>query len=133
VIKHQFKSRIIYGAITLLVLMVGFGSRKFGFMLPQFIATFAGDTLWAMMIYWGCRTLFILKKKYVSVYISLTFTVLIEISELYHAPWIDVIRAITIGGLILGYDFYWPDLVCYSVGIFLSWCIDYFIVKNGII
>jgi hypothetical protein len=99
-------------------------------MLPHFIATYAGDTLWAMMIYWGCRTLFISKKLYISVYISMTFSVLIEVSELYHAPWIDAIRATTIGGLILGYDFYWPDLVCYSVGIFLGWSIDYFIVKK---
>lgn len=39
---------------------------------------------------------------------------LIECSQLYHAPWIDDIRAVPLGGLILGYGFcgaiYW--LMC---------------------
>jgi hypothetical protein len=42
---------------------------------------------------------------------------LVEISQLYHAPWIDSIRQTTPGGLVLGFGFLWTDLVCYSVGI----------------
>jgi Protein of unknown function (DUF2809) len=48
------------------------------------------------------------------------FSVVIEISQLYHAPWIDSIRQTTLGGLILGYDFVASDLTCYALGIGLG-------------
>ena len=49
---------------------------------------------------------------------------IIEISQLYHAPWIDSIRATTLGGLILGFGFLWSDLICYTVGIVIGAIID---------
>lgn len=49
--------------------------------------------------------------------ISLALAFLVEISQIYHAPWIDSIRQIMLGGLVLGFGFLWTDLVCYSVGI----------------
>lgn len=49
--------------------------------------------------------------------ISLALAFLVEISQLYHAPWIDSIRQTTLGGLVLGFGFPWTDLACYSVGI----------------
>jgi hypothetical protein len=47
----------------------------------------------------------------------MSFSIAIELSQLYHAPWIDSIRHTTLGGLILGFDFVWSDLVCYAVGV----------------
>ena len=38
-------------------------------------------------------------------FISLLFCYGIEMSQLYHAQWIDSIRATTLGGLVLGYGF----------------------------
>jgi hypothetical protein len=49
--------------------------------------------------------------------ISLGLSFLVEISQLYHAPWTDSIRQTTLGGLVLGFGFLWSDLACYSVGI----------------
>ena len=49
--------------------------------------------------------------------ISLALAFLVEVSQLYHAPWIDSLRQTTLGGLVLGFGFLWTDLVCYSVGI----------------
>ncbi len=49
--------------------------------------------------------------------LALLFSFSIEISQLYHATWIDSLRATKLGGLILGYGFLWSDLVCYSIGI----------------
>ena len=40
----------------------------------------------------------------------------IELSQLYHALWIDAIRNTTLGGLIIGFGFLWSDLVCYTIG-----------------
>ena len=56
--------------------------------------------------------------------ISIIFSYGIEISQLYHAPWIDSIRATTLGGLILGFGFLWSDLICYTVGIVIGAIID---------
>jgi len=48
---------------------------------------------------------------------ALVFSYSIETSQLYHAPWIDILRANRLGGLVLGFGFLWSDLVCYTVGV----------------
>lgn len=48
----------------------------------------------------------------------------IEISQLYHAPWIDGLRATRLGGLVLGFSFVWSDLLCYTVGILVGVVMD---------
>ncbi len=55
---------------------------------------------------------------------ALAVSVAVEISQLYHAPWIDSIRQTTLGGLILGFGFLWSDLACYLVGVVLGAVID---------
>ena len=49
--------------------------------------------------------------------LAISFSILIEFSQLYHAPWIDSIRHSTLGSMILGFDFDATDLACYSVGV----------------
>jgi len=48
---------------------------------------------------------------------ALAFSFGIEISQLYHAYWIDNLRSNPLGGRILGYGFLWSDLVSYTAGI----------------
>jgi hypothetical protein len=43
-------------------------------------------------------------------------SVLVETSQLYHAPWIDTVRSTFLGAVILGSGFLWSDLACYFVG-----------------
>ena len=52
------------------------------------------------------------------------FALAIELSQLYHAPWLDAVRATRPGALILGFGFLWSDLACYAVGIALAALID---------
>ena len=40
-----------------------------------------------------------------------------ECSQLYHAPWIDLIRSTTLGHLVLGSGFIWGDFVAYAIGV----------------
>ncbi len=54
----------------------------------------------------------------------MAFAVAIDLSQLYHAPWIDSIRQTTIGGLILGFGFLWSDLACYALGVGLGVAIE---------
>ena len=53
-------------------------------------------------------------------FLAMAFSIAIELSQLYHAPWIDSIRQTTLGGLILGFGFLWSDLACYAVGVGLG-------------
>jgi hypothetical protein len=55
---------------------------------------------------------------------AMTFSILIEVSQLYHAPWLDSIRHTILGGLILGFGFLWSDLACYAVGVGLGVAIE---------
>ena len=81
------------------------------------------------MICLGVAFVFNKKKIKIVAVIGLTFCYLIEISQLYHATWIDNIRRTTLGGLILGYGFLWSDLVAYSLGIVVGIIVDIIISK----
>ena len=48
---------------------------------------------------------------------AITCAFTIELSQLYHASWIDSSRLTTLGGSVLGFDFNAMDLVRYTVGI----------------
>jgi len=88
--------------------------------LPAFLAEYAGDTLWALMLFLLVSTLLAGQPVRARAVISLALAFLVEISQLYHAPWIDSIRQTTLGGLVLGFGFLWTDLVCYSVGVMIG-------------
>jgi hypothetical protein len=51
-------------------------------------------------------------------------SLLVEVGQLYHAPWIDTIRSTPIGGLALGHGFLWSDLACYAGGVVLGILIE---------
>jgi hypothetical protein len=94
----------------------GIGSRRFGHSLPGFVAAYAGDTLWALAAFLGIGLLLPTVSTWRVAALAMSFSVMIEVSQLYHAPWIDSIRGTTLGGLVLGFDFVWGDLACYAVG-----------------
>ena len=45
------------------------------------------------------------------------FSLAVEVSQLYHTPWIDRVRQFRPAALVLGHEFLWSDLVCYGVGV----------------
>lgn len=108
--------RILSITIATLLIPIGLATRQYG---NEWMKLYAGDALWAAMIYWGFKFLFAQNSKVTALY-ALVFCFLIEFSQLYHEPWIDQIRNTRLGSLVLGFGFLWSDLICYSVGIFLS-------------
>ena len=111
------RSRIRRFALTFAAMAAGLASRKTADMLPDIVNAYLGDALWALMIFFGAGFLFKNAKTASVALIALAFCFLIECSQLYHAPWIDAIRAVPLGGLILGYGFLWSDLLAYVLGI----------------
>jgi hypothetical protein len=110
------RNRLMYCLLILVVIILGLSSRKFNGYLPEIIGVYAGDTLWGLMIYLMIgvlRPTLLPTKIY---FVSLAICILVEISQLYQADWINSIRKTQIGGLILGHGFLWSDFICYSIG-----------------
>ncbi len=61
---------------------------------------------------------------------ALAFAFVIEFAQLYQAPWINAIRATTLGHLVLGTGFQWWDLLAYAVGVGFGWRCDAAIAKR---
>jgi Protein of unknown function (DUF2809) len=123
--RHPFARLVLIA----LVACLGIGSRRFAGHLPGFVAAYAGDTLWALAVFLGIGLLLPTASTGRVALLALAFSIVIEVSQLYHARWIDSIRRTTIGGLALGFDFVWSDLACYAVGvglgILIEWTIRY--------
>ncbi|PRR81615.1 DUF2809 domain-containing protein [Clostridium vincentii] len=124
------RNRLLYAVLIIIVMILGLLSGKYGYIIPDFIDIYLGDALWASMIYLGVAFIFNKKRLKIVAAFGLSFCYLIEISQLYHANWIDNIRQTTLGGLILGYGFLWSDLVAYSMGIGIGVIIDLIISKS---
>jgi hypothetical protein len=60
-----------------------------------------------------------------------TFAWGVEFSQLYHAPWIDAIRATPPGRLVLGNTFNWPDLFAYALGVGLGAWVEWRMRAGG--
>jgi hypothetical protein len=85
--------------------------------VPPFFAKYAGDALWALMVFLGIG--FVLATQGTALVAALAVAVSCadEFSQLYHAPWIDTVRRTTLGHLVLGDTFAWGDIAAYLVGI----------------
>lgn len=86
--------------------------------------------MWALMVFFGFAVLFNRWPTETIVLATLLFSFGIEISQLYHAPWIDNVRATRLGGLVLGFGFVWSDLLCYSVGIAVGVLAEKYLIPN---
>lgn len=119
----MYRSRFTYVLLTLGVLLLGLASRRYLGDVP-FVRAYVGDALWALMIFFGIAVVANRQPTHVVALWALLFSSGIELSQLYHAPWIDSVRATRLGGLVLGYSFVWSDLLCYSFGIVVGAAID---------
>jgi len=130
------RNRLIYLVTALLTIVLGLLSRKYSIYMPEVINTYLGDALWALMIYQFFAIIFYKREIKQITLFAIIFCYLIEISQLYHAPWIDAIRNTRLGGLILGFGFLWSDILAYSFGVtfglFVEWIIYYRANKNNL-
>ncbi|MDF9614462.1 DUF2809 domain-containing protein [Bacillus cereus] len=124
------RNRLLYATFTIIVIILGLSSRKFAFALPELLNDYLGDALWALMIFIGFGFLFPKIETKKLAFISLIFCCGIEMSQLYHAEWIDNIRATTLGGLVLGYGFLWSDLVAYTIGVGVGFLFEFILRRK---
>ncbi len=120
----------IYFVFVILSIKCGLIARLDFYWMPVFISTYAGDTLWALIVFWCLCLFFRHTVTWKLSLIAFLFSLSIEFSQFYHAPWIDTLRSNKLGGLILGFGFKSSDLVCYSVGIICGSIIDLLLIKS---
>ncbi|MGH1041057.1 hypothetical protein COM23_21885 [Bacillus wiedmannii] len=127
---NKKRNRLLYALFTIVIIILGLSSRKLAFALPHLLNAYLGDALWALMIFTGFGFLFPKIDTKKVAFISLLFCYGIEVSQLYHAEWIDSIRATTLGGLVLGYGFLWSDLVAYTIGVGIGMFCEFMLRKK---
>ncbi|MDR7079238.1 glycopeptide antibiotics resistance protein [Neobacillus niacini] len=118
------KMRGVYIIAVFTTILLGLASRKFSHLLIPFIANNAGDFIWAMMVYFGFRFLFVHKGLLFAILLSFLFSFGIEFSQFYQADWMNQIRETLLGALILGKGFLTVDLIRYTAGILIAAVFD---------
>jgi hypothetical protein len=113
------KARFYYFLLAIFIVFLGIGSRKTN-LFPFFI----GDILYAILVYFGMRFLFIHWKLQTILVLSLSFCFFIEISQVFQYDWLLELRKTTFGKYVLGQGFLWTDLICYTFGCTLAYFTD---------
>lgn len=117
---------MMHGLLLLIgTVMLGLASRRFAVVLPAFVSTYAGDVLWASMVFWLLTLVRPNGEGRHLAAVALAIAVAVETSQRYHAPWLDALRASPLGALALGQGFLWSDIACYLVGVILAAWMDW--------
>jgi hypothetical protein len=108
-------ARVNFVAAAVLTMATGLFVYTNGALLGPIAHDMLGDGLWAAMIAWLAGAL--APDTRVRGAAAYEFCVGIELSQLYHAPTLDALRATRLGHLVLGSGFDTRDLVSYAMGV----------------
>lgn len=119
-------NRPFYFLLIIGIILLGMLFRKI-----EAVPLFVGDILYAVMIYFLFRFIF-LKVTFQKIAVLSLFTCYaIEILQLYQADWIIEIRNTTLGHLILGQGFLWSDIIAYTVGIGIAYTTEIYLNRKS--
>jgi hypothetical protein len=120
-----------YLPIMLVIMALGLPARMIQDRLPVRYTQYFGDYLWAMLLFFiFALTLWTLSTFNVAM-MTLLFAYGIEISQLFHPPWLEGLRSIKLFALVLGYGFLWSDIVAYTLGICTGALLEHFLLRNN--
>ena len=119
-----------YLAVMALITLLGLPARSIPDYLPGWYVGYFGDYLWAMLI------LFILavatKASTTRAFVlAVSITYAIEISQLFHPPWLERLRGVKVFALVLGFGFLWSDILAYTLGIATGAALDEGLLKRS--
>jgi hypothetical protein len=113
------------------VIGLGLASREFDGLFPDFLGKYPGDALWAIAAYVAWAIVLPGAEPKKLLWITFVTSFLVELSQLYHAPWIDDLRRYVIVHLFLGNTFNAIDLVAYMVGTLCVFVVDGLFYKSN--
>ncbi|MAE65466.1 MAG: hypothetical protein CMJ18_14440 [Phycisphaeraceae bacterium] len=121
---------LIHLLLALVIILLGGSSRLFREHVPTWYALYAGDFFWSMVVYLLIVNVFRLTVLR-GVIVALCCVYAIEISQLFHPPWLEYVRSLRISALVLGFGFLWSDIVAYTLGILVVAAIDMKLSSRG--
>lgn len=125
------RKRLPYAVSLILVIGAGLLWRSGLVPLPGWLVKYGGDALWALAVFLGLGWVF-RQSRTGRVALAAVFCAWsVEFLQLYHAPWIDAIRATRPGRLVLGTTFNAPDLLAYLAGIALGAWAEWRLCRSG--
>ena len=110
------RARLVYAGAALATIVVGLLVHT-GTALPPGPKDIAGDALWAMMVVWWVSAIAPGRALPARAAVALGIAWTVELTQRYHAPWIDSLRSLRAVHLVLGSDFDARDLLSYAAGI----------------
>lgn len=116
------RNRLTLLLFIILLMISGLLSRM-NLGLPSIFNEFAGDILWASMMYYVFAFLFVDKRIRWLFVCTLLFSISIEVSQLLTWDWLVYLRS-TLLRYILGQGFLWSDLLCYGIGVCAAAALD---------
>lgn len=116
----QRRERITYLCWIVTVIFAGLALRSGKFPHESGLVKYGGDALWALVVFLCLGVAWPSWPTYRVGGVAVCISWAVEFLQLYHAPWIDSVRAMVIGRLILGESFNPPDLAAYVAGILLG-------------
>jgi Protein of unknown function (DUF2809) len=125
------RSQYFYAAAAAIIVPIGAASRLFPeIAFPRIVYLFSADLLWATVVYLFLGFNFPQKSVRWLALAAISCTFLQEISQLSHAVWLENLQSTWVGFVVLGHEFCWRDLVCYSIGIWIGAQFDLFFREN---
>lgn len=118
--RARSRNRWWYLLAGLATVAAGLASRRFPSFLPAGLGKYPGDVLWALMVFFGVGAWFRRAPTWRVAAGALAFSFAIEFFKLVQAPWLVELRHTTVGHLVLGHVFGWPNLAAYTAGILLG-------------
>ena len=109
-------------------IVVGLAVHLFGTSLNPAARDITGDILWAIMMYWLVGAVF--HRIAIGARCVMTYAICaaVELSQLFHSPSLDVLRATTPGHLVLGSGFDSRDLIAYAAGVLIACVAEVFVI-----
>ncbi|HET7457037.1 MAG TPA: DUF2809 domain-containing protein [Gemmatimonadaceae bacterium] len=120
----RLRDRLAYVALAIGTIAIGLAVHLRGTALPPAARDVLGDALWAVMIAWGVSAVVPAAPRRVRGTAALAVCWAVELSQLYHAPLLDTVRATTAGHLVLGSGFDPRDLAAYAGGVVVAMLLD---------
>jgi hypothetical protein len=114
------RNRFHYAIAIVMVVVLGFLSRRDPQILPAALGKYPGDALWSLMLFCGMG--FLLPNQPV-IFNGLTAFAIgcaVEFFKLDHAAWIEPVRETWAGRLMLGSVFSWKNIAAYAIGILIG-------------